>query len=71
MEAKAEDNQTYPGSKQLTDDEIISVSLLFLLAGYETTSNLLSFTAYLLAMNPDKQDKLTQEINNYYQCNKV
>ncbi|XP_019851786.1 PREDICTED: cytochrome P450 3A24-like isoform X2 [Amphimedon queenslandica] len=70
MEAKAEDDQICPGSKQLTDEEIISVSLFFLLAGYETTSNLLGFTAYLLAMNPDKQDKLTQEINNYYQCNK-
>ncbi|XP_011407053.2 PREDICTED: cytochrome P450 3A17-like [Amphimedon queenslandica] len=70
MEAKAEDDQICPGSKQLTDDEIISVSLFFLLATYETTSNLLGFTAYLLAMNHDKQDKLTQEINNYYQCNK-
>ena len=69
MEAKAED--TTPGSKQLTDDEIVSLCITFLLAGYETTSNLLAFTAYLLAMNPDKQDKLIQEIKDYYHKNKV
>ena len=71
MEARADDDNGELGAKQLTDDEIITVCITFLLAGYETTSNLLAFTSYLLAMNPDKQDKLIQEINDYYQDHKV
>ncbi|XP_019850488.1 PREDICTED: cytochrome P450 3A24-like isoform X3 [Amphimedon queenslandica] len=72
MEARADDDtgELGPGSKQLTDDEIIALCTTFLLAGYETTSNLLAFTAYLLAMNPDKQEKLIQEIDKYYQDHK-
>lgn len=73
MEARADDDtgELGPGYKQLTDDEIIAVCITFLLAGYETTSNLLAFTSYLLAMNPEKQEKLIEEINNYYQEHKV
>ena len=69
MEAEAEESS--PGSKQLTNDEIVILCIGFLLAGYETTSNVLAFTSYLLAMNPDKQDKLIQEINDYYEDHKV
>ena len=35
-------------------------------SAYETTSNTLGFTAYCMALNTDKQDKLCQEIDNYY-----
>ena len=38
-----------------------------IMLGYETTSNCLAYTSYLLALNPDKQDTLYQEIENYYQ----
>ena len=32
------------------------------LAGYETTSTTMQYLTYLLAVNPDKQDKLYDEI---------
>ena len=39
--------------------------------GYETTSNCLAYTSYLLALHPDKQDTLYQEIEKFYQENPV
>ena len=39
--------------------------------GYETTSSCLAYTSYLLALNPDKQDILYQEIEKYYHENPV
>ena len=46
----------------LTDKEIISQLITFLLAGYETTSSTFSFLAHSLAMNQDIQDKVHDEI---------
>ena len=37
-----------------------------LLAGYETTANALAFATYLLALNPDIQEKLQSEIDSYF-----
>ena len=48
---------------KLTDAEIVSQSMTFILAGYETTSNALAYTTYCLAVNPDKQEKLLEEID--------
>ena len=42
-----------------------------MLAGYDTTSNTLGYTSYLLALNPDKQDKLCADIDAYYEKNEV
>ena len=50
------------GSAKLDDDEIISQSMVFLLAGHETSSNTLSMSAYYLALNPDVQERLRCEI---------
>ena len=47
----------------LSDTEIIAQSIVFLIAGYDTTSNALAFASYLLALNPDIQDKLINEID--------
>lgn len=44
-------------------DEIVGNSILFLLVGYDTTSNALAFTAYTLAIHPDCQEKLIEEID--------
>nr|APA31878.1 cytochrome p450 01657 [Brachionus plicatilis] len=49
--------------KTLTNKEILSQSILFLLAGYETTAQTLCYVAYNLAMNPVYQQKLCQEID--------
>ena len=53
--------------KNLQNDQIAGFSVGFILAGYETTSTTLSFSSYLLAMNPDVQEKLQAEIDNYFE----
>ena len=59
------------GSKKLSDEEIVSHSVGFLLAGYETTANTLAFASYLLALNPEVQERLGAEIDEYHQNNTV
>lgn len=51
--------------RKLTDEEVMAQCVIFIMAGYETTSSLLTFTAYLLAKNPEIQDRLVEEIKNY------
>uniref|UniRef100_A0A8W8NXU4 Uncharacterized protein n=1 Tax=Magallana gigas TaxID=29159 RepID=A0A8W8NXU4_MAGGI len=50
-------------TRSLTMDEIVGNSILFLLVGYDTTSNALAFTAYNLATHPECQEKLIEEID--------
>ncbi|EDV24425.1 uncharacterized protein TRIADDRAFT_25944 [Trichoplax adhaerens] len=54
------------GSNQLSDDEMISQAFVFLVAGYETTQNALTFACYSLATNPDIQRKLIDEIDSKF-----
>ncbi|KAM9582281.1 thromboxane-A synthase isoform 2-T2 [Guaruba guarouba] len=49
--------------KTLTEDEIAGQAFLFLIAGYETTTSTLSFATYLLATNPECQEKVLQEVD--------
>ncbi|XP_028640278.1 cytochrome P450 3A13-like, partial [Grammomys surdaster] len=49
--------------KALSDVEIVAQSINFIFAGYETTSSALSFASYLLAIHPDVQKKLQDEID--------
>ena len=51
---------------KLTDEEVVGHTRLVLMAGYETTANALAYTSYLLALNPDIQEKLQSEIDNYF-----
>jgi len=53
----------------LSNDEVVRSIIIILLAGYETTSNALGYTAYLLALNPAIQGKLIKEIQDYYDAN--
>ena len=60
-----EDNRQLVDSKikiPLTDDDILANSFVFLLAGYETTANLLSYLTYQLAVNPECQQTLVEEV---------
>lgn len=47
----------------LSDMELVAQSIIFIFAGYETTSSVLSFLTYLLATHPDVQQKLQEEID--------
>ena len=51
----------------MTDSEVYANAVGFLIAGNETTSMLLSYTSYLLALNPDIQEKLQSEIDAYFE----
>ena len=51
---------------KLSNKEIVDISVGLLVAGYDTTSTTLSFTSYLLALNPHIQEKLQSEIDTYY-----
>ncbi|XP_041062136.1 cytochrome P450 3A30-like [Carcharodon carcharias] len=53
-------------NKALTDTELLAQSLTLIIAGYDTTSSTLSFAAYNLAMHPDVQKKLQQEIDEAF-----
>lgn len=44
-------------------DDIAAQALVFFLAGFETTSTLLCFASHQLAVHPDIQNKLQEEID--------
>ena len=46
----------------ITRNEIVSNSIIMLLAGYENSNNLLTFLSYNLATHKDCQDRLRREI---------
>ncbi|KAM4037913.1 thromboxane-A synthase-like isoform 2-T2 [Anomaloglossus baeobatrachus] len=52
-------------TKTLNEDEILGQAFIFLIAGYETTSSLLSFTTYLLATHPECQEELLREVDGF------
>uniref|UniRef100_A0A8D3D5Y8 Thromboxane-A synthase n=1 Tax=Scophthalmus maximus TaxID=52904 RepID=A0A8D3D5Y8_SCOMX len=52
--------------KMITEDEIVGQAFVFLLAGYETSSNTLAFTCYLLAIHPECQRKVQDEVDEFF-----
>ena len=66
IDSTVEDGSSASNNRKLTDSEIIRYSITFMLAGYETTANALSYTSYLLALNPEIQRQLQEEIDNFY-----
>ncbi|XP_044534557.1 thromboxane-A synthase [Gracilinanus agilis] len=57
--------------KTLTTDEIVGQAFIFLIAGYETITNTLSFATYLLATNSECQEKLLREVDKFSERNAV
>lgn len=47
----------------LTNDEILANSIIFMIAGYETTATTLVWLTYDLMVNPEVQEKLIAEID--------
>ena len=48
--------------KNLSHDDVIATALLMLSAGYDTTGTAMGYILYELALNPDVQEKLLEEI---------
>ena len=71
IDATAEGEEGEGMKNKLTDSQIIGNAITFMLAGYETTANALSYTSYLLAINPHVQEKLQEEIDTYLEENPV
>lgn len=55
--------------KHLTDADIASQALVFFFAGFDTISTALCFGSYELALNPDVQSKLREEIKETQAAN--
>ncbi|TDH09265.1 hypothetical protein EPR50_G00085060 [Perca flavescens] len=55
-----------PQKKMMTEDEVVGQAFVFLLAGYETSSNTLAFTCYLLAIHPECQRKVQEEVDDFF-----
>ncbi|KAI6188572.1 putative cytochrome P450 CYP13A8 [Aphelenchoides besseyi] len=48
--------------KKILTEEIVGQLMLFLIAGYETTANSLSYLSYHLALDQERQEKLRNEV---------
>ncbi|CAN7937496.1 unnamed protein product, partial [Ixodes hexagonus] len=53
-------------AKALTEDEAMAQCVLFFLAGHDTTSSVISFVAYMLALHPEVQSKLQKEVDECF-----
>ncbi|XP_076330589.1 thromboxane-A synthase-like [Tachypleus tridentatus] len=53
--------------KIMTRDDILANSILFFLAGYDTTASALTYCASCLALNQECQEKLIQEIDHIWE----
>lgn len=58
----AEEESLGPGRRTLSEDEILAQCVLFFSVGFETASQLLMYCVYCLALHPDCQEALYDEL---------
>ena len=46
---------------------VVANANLLILAGHETTASALAYASYVLALHPEVQERLAEEIDNYLQ----
>ena len=72
MMEQAEKEREAGMEKVITEDMIAAQSIIFFIAGFETTASMMNFITYVLAIYPDIQERLHQEIekkmNEYVRC---
>ena len=49
---------------KLTEQEVVAQMIAFILVGYDTSSNVLALTCYHLAIYPEMQEKVFEEIKD-------
>ncbi|KAJ8729846.1 hypothetical protein PYW07_016884 [Mythimna separata] len=62
-DADANNNEDAKISENFTDDDLVAQAVLFYVAGYDTTANLIYYFLYEMAINPDVQEKLHEELD--------
>ncbi|EFC40912.1 predicted protein [Naegleria gruberi] len=60
---KSSASQNLSDEEKLSDDELVSAMFIIFFAGFETSSTSLNFMLRLLAIHPDVQEKLIEEID--------
>ncbi|XP_075549113.1 cytochrome P450 3A2-like isoform X3 [Dermacentor variabilis] len=65
IDSEVKNNMTFV-TKALSEDEALAQCVLFFAAAHDTTSSALAFTAHLLALNLDAQDKLRREADECF-----
>ncbi|CAF1184514.1 unnamed protein product [Adineta ricciae] len=70
-DVKHEEQQSETNKKTLSNNEILGQAAVFLVAGYETTSVLMSFFFYVMATQPQIQEKVYDEIQQVIGNNEV
>ena len=71
---EAGDDSSCPakGRKQvMSDKEIMTNIVNILVTNYDALALLLCYFSYLMAINPDIQEKLQSEIDNYFEDKQV
>ncbi|KMQ85973.1 cytochrome p450 9e2, partial [Lasius niger] len=62
MQAQDKDSSS---NHKMTLDDIVAQAFIFFLAGFETSAILMCFVAHELAVNPDIQDRLREEVQQH------
>lgn len=69
LKSEVESEENGKQLKTLTLNEIVGQGIAFFIGGYETTSTTLSYCSYLLATNPEVQEKLFEEVSKHKELN--